>query len=380
MASSQKQSLILILDVQSALVRGSLVCMNGNARSRVVYSTETYFPYHKDKGTTHHIDAIIKGIEETVHECLVQLHRGQLGKDIPHAVDQVHYVLTSPWIISRAQTVNVKFDTETKISMEKVSAAIADQRSSILNGSDTSFEIIEEKVFDVRLNGYQMSDWHGRKAHSMEISFALSIAGSQTIRQFRDACAHAVSHDRVVFHSSLLLQHIAIQELLSNAKNYSLIHIHGELTDVVQVAQGVCTIFGSYPIGSNTCVRTGAEQLRLSSQSADSTISLYEHGQLDSAHGKSTHAALHKIQHGWAIELEKMLSKAGSDLSLKGSLIISAHAHELFFTDALKTIPHHGTVERLDIDLMQTHLIFEGQHRNSRMTGLYVTALRNLIK
>ena len=370
--------LILILEVQSARVRGSLIFTEKKSIPRIVYATEVEFSFHTEKGTPYHVDKTITAVEQVIHHCLRHIHGTEWPSHLPHSIDRVHYVLSSPWIISRAQQISIGFNKDTKITLEKVSSIIANQRNDILPRGDTSFEIIEEKVFDVRLHGYRIEQWHGKKAKQLDISFALSIAGTQTIRRFRDACAHAVESDAISFHSGLLLEHIAISHLVPQIKNYTIIHVHGELTDVVEVKEGTCSVFGSFPLGSNTIVRTIGDELHISTEHADSSLSLYEHGQLDIHHARHIHTAIHRTQHAWSLQLERVLNKDQSLSGLYRTIIIGAHTHETFFTDALTSIPHHGRIEHLDLDMIKTKVHINTIQKTSRSTALYAIAIHSM--
>jgi cell division ATPase FtsA len=64
---------------------------------------------------------------------------------------------------------------------------------------------------------------------------------------------------------------------------YTLIHAHGELSDVVVVVRGACVFFGSYPTGIRSIVRAVAEATKTDEEAADSFLALYgekrlEHG------------------------------------------------------------------------------------------------------
>ena len=380
MSSSQKKSVILILDVQSALVRGSLIYSEPRSLPRIIYITETQFPYEPQRGTQYHLDHILSALDAVIHHCLRYVHSDAIHAGIPKKIDHVHYVLSSPWIISRAHVVHSTFTQETVIAASQVSSIMASQRAEILSDTDNSFEIIEEKIFDIHLNGYRTDTWHSKQARSLRISYALSIAGSRTIRQFRDACAHAVDHSAISFHSGLILQHIATRYLLNDAHTYTLIHVHGELTDLVEVHNDTCTAFGSFPMGSNTIVAHIGDRLSLSRTMADSILTLSEQGNLEAEHTREAHTAIHAVQHEWSLELETIRAKAHTKghTTHNTKIVLSAHAHEAFFTHALASTPGHGSIAILAIEDIQKFIHIDTAHTQSRMTALYALAIHRL--
>ena len=368
--SKKKSSLILILDVQTSIVRGSLCILTPGERPSIVFSHETPVEYNKDRGGNHLLETTIYAVKETIHAVLVNIHG--------HSLDYVHYVLSSPLIVSSAKTIHVDFVKDAKITPSHLMALIAEQRSELVFTSEFGFEIIEEKVFDVKLNGALMQEWHGKKASQVEVSFVTTIAGSDTIKRLREACTNAATPNKVVFHSSLLLQHISIQQTIPGYKDYTLIHAHGELTDVLQVHAGLCTFFGSFPYGTRSVARDVSKALKVSDHTAESNITLYEQGNLDASHGRTTHVAIQGSQHVWTAELIKMLNRAGTKTNTDGHTLISAHAHEAFFIHALQSMPHSGKIQRLELDDVRPRVIFESNVRTSRLTGLYAIAIHSI--
>jgi cell division ATPase FtsA len=187
----------------------------------------------------------------------------------------------------------------------------------------------------------------------------LSVSGSETVKEFREACEHAIVPSKVSFHSAILLQHIGIQDVFVEPKNYCLIHVHGELTDVIYSRNGMCVFFGSFPIGTHTIKRNLAKKFKVAKDSVDSMISMYEKGTLDANHGHKIIEAIHEEQNIWSAELEKITVKSNEKKSVH--TVISAHKHEPFFIQALKSLNNSKKLERLDIDDINKHVCIQLQ-------------------
>jgi len=368
--SSKKSSLILILDIQSSVVRGSLCVLAKNARPHVIYSQETPIEYKQERGAAHLVQRTIRAIDQTLHHAL----RSIQGKKI----DAVHYVLSSPWILSQAKTIAVEFKKETKATREHIIDIVTKQREEFITEKQSGFEIVEEKVFSVKLDGTHTEDWRNKKARTVDVSLAISVSGIETIRQLRDVCAHAVPGERVQFHSALLLQHIAVQQIIPQYKNYTLIHAHGELTDIIRVKDGTCSFFASYPYGTQTILRSIGSTQKIPQQSAESNLALYGQGSLDASHARKTYEAIQNEQHMWSAELMKILQTSSVKQDPNEHILLSAHAYEAFFIRALASIPHYGKVQRLELDDVRPAVTFEASVRTSRMTGLYVLAIHSI--
>ena len=371
-------SLILILDVQSSRVRGSLVLIKKELRPTIVFSYEAIVTYRPEQGGTQLFTNTLAALDAVINQVLRIVRSHEQDSPIPRTIDEIHFVLSSPWIMSRAKTVSASFKKEVVLTPARIRDIVSNERVHSANDQTLSGDIIEEKITDVRIDGVSVPHWENSKAKNIEISYAVSVAGTSTIDQLRRACAYIEETTAIFFHSALLLQHAGIQAVTKRRGNYTLVHVHGELTDIVHSEDGICTFFASYPIGVNTVARTLATELNLSVKSTDSSISLYEHGQIDAGHGHTAHTAISKAQHLWVAELEKVLTRADATYVMNSSLIVSAHAHEIFFIQALKSVPAHGFIEQLDIDEIRTRVSFETNVPISRMIGLYAIAIHSL--
>ncbi|MBU6232099.1 MAG: hypothetical protein KGI45_03115 [Patescibacteria group bacterium] len=367
--------LILILDVQSSVVRGSLCILKDGALPQVVFTYNASIPWKPHTDSNYLIKVTLRAIEESIDACLRDLHLKRAGgAEIARTVSAVHYALSSPWIVSQAKTVNAKLSKEVAVTRSQIEKIIAAERAKMTAQAD--IEIIEEKIFDVRLNGYSIREWAGKAATDIEISYAISVAGTRMIDHFRKACARAVKRDRVRFHSSLLLQFIGMQKAAPEHGDFSLIHVHGELTDIAVISAGEAALFGSYPFGVQTIIREAAERTGTSQQAADSLITLYTGKHIDPVHDKIGIEAIDSAKARWADGLESALSSLAAQ---PPHFILSAWAHDDFFREIIAE-KHPGTVvESLSIDVISPHVAFWPKSEKRRHTGLYAIAIDSML-
>jgi len=365
---------MLILDVQSSLVRGSLVRLSAGTAPEIIFTHEQDIPYRPHGGSAYLIKVGLRAIEEAVGAALqcAALNRdsGAMAR-----IEAVHYVLSSPWIVSQAKTLSLSFPEDTEITQSLVSDAINKEQMKLTPGAAPgSFEIVERKAFDVRLNGYSVSSWQGKQARTVEISCVISMAGSQIAERFRHACARAVKPSRVSFHSSLLLQQMAISSVMPDRLSYTLIHIHGELTDVVVVEKGTCSFFGSYPSGVRTVIRKIAHTSKTEQQAAESLLTLYERSHLDGSLDR-TASFIEDIGKGWSIDLSRLLEKAGYSQPLPRDTIVSSRIHEGFFMRAFEAARPGSHTESLTTDELSSKVSYGPSVEHLRQAGLYAIAL-----
>lgn len=376
----------LILDIQSAVVRSALVSMPEDAPPCVYFVHTLPIPYRPRQDSGYLIKTTLRAVKETVGESLQELStlrerlpEGQGHPRISRKLRAVHCILSSPWIISQAKTVSVDFPSETVVTEKMVADIVAKERSRSAPDSQTdTITPIEEKIFYVRLNGYSINTWRGKKAKNLEVSFATSLAGERMMERFRGMFRSVVRESRVHFHSSLLLQHIGIERVLPNKSSYALIHAHDELTDVVVIKHRSCVFFGSYPIGIRTITRTLSHSAKIDERTADSALTLYARGELDSNHSKALVETIGKPVKGWALEFDKLIRKEQSVGAIPTDIILSARVHNNLFLRGFRETHPRCRTELLDLSAFDSHIVFREGIERLRILGLCTIGIHTI--
>jgi cell division ATPase FtsA len=258
---------------------------------------------------------------------------------------------------------------------------IWEERAKMTANAADDIRVIEEKVFDVRLNGYSVASWESKHTKELGISFVVSIAGGRMIDRFIEVVEGLVHRkDHVQFHSSLFLQHVGIQKVLPDSSDYALIHIHGELTDVAIIHGHSCSFFGSYPFGIQHIIRTIAQETNTTEDAAESTLNLIVKGDIDPTQAKNESGIIEKMGQAWIAELKKLLTTSPTPEAVPSRVIISARSHEDFFVKSLKSAFPQSSPELLTIEKILPHVAYETHAEQLRITGLYIMAIHSLLK
>jgi hypothetical protein len=373
-----KDTLALIIDIQSSVVRGTLVYRHASELPRIAWTSTIPIPYRPDEGSSYLVDSAVKAIEDISTTASAFAHDASAKGTLSVHISRVHCVLSSPWIVSQARTVLQKFEKETRITKTFVKDIIDKERASMKASGNDTMMAIEEKIFDVRLNGYSVAEWDNNKGKTFEVSFAISLAGKSTISRFTESCKRAgVSEHQIDFHSSLLLQHMAIDNTLSVSDPHILIHVHGELTDIVISTGETCILFGSHPTGVRTIIRQLMQKRSISESAVDSLITLHETEQLDSTHGEEDAKSLGEVFGEWMKKSTEIISLAGA-IYQPARIIISARFHEILFKNTVSLAYPAVKTEILPTDELFSLVTFNPEAEKLRLTILYLSAIHSL--
>ena len=359
LSHGSKGELILILDLQSSMVRSSLVYLNPNSHTaEIIFSDIVEIPHKKHANSGYVIKMALKAVSETVTNVLRFISRRKHeDKDniLPHHIDSVHFALSSPWIISQAKVLSLKFGKPTTVTRKGIMNLIEKERQDLVSDDSDKFDIIEEKIFDVSLNGYSVSSWEKKMADELEVSYAMSVAGTAMIERLRSTCDNVVRRSRIHFHSSMLLLYMGIRAENIGGSSYMINHIHGELSDIAVIERNSCAFFGSYQLGVNSIRRKISEKTKMREQSADSLMSLTTGGHLDDSDVSKKEKPVEDMQHGWVGEFDKLLKNASYTKPLPKKAYVVALSHPEFFIRSLGLQHKDILAEELKLD---THKVF----------------------
>ena len=376
----------LILDVKSSVVRGTLFLIKTGDIPYVLWTSSIEVPYKSDGDSGYMLAETVKALKKIAGEAHIFTHythsanskKDNINKSIPKNISTIHIILSSPWIISQARTVDQKFEKETKILSSHVHDIIKSERSK-LTENDVTLTGIEEEIFSVKLNGYEIPNWQDNSARTLSVSFAISLASKKVTESFIKACKESGLHGaRIDFHSSLLLQHIGLSRTLSIQDPYILVHVHGELTDIVSANSQSCVLFGSYPIGIRTITRSLIKVLNTTESTADSTLTLYETKQLDKLHGASDIESINTAASPWVQGCSSILSLVPPEHRPMRA-IISSRFHESLFSEILSKVNADIKIESLPTDKILGLVKFEPLITEKlRLNVFYIIALETL--
>ncbi|MEK7646568.1 MAG: hypothetical protein AAB381_02640 [Patescibacteria group bacterium] len=378
-SSKHDSQVTLVLDIQTSIVRAALVRFGNKTPPEFLYIHSIPLPFKPNVSSGYLVKITLRAITDVIQNILQEVSvRNSTFPAQPLRIVHTHCILSSPWIVSRARTISLRLPKNTKVTKEVVDTHVAVERNELLKNDTENLSVVEEKIFDVRLNGYSVPSWEGRMTRELEISYVVSVAGTRIVKSLRELVQHATSTKQIDFHSSLLLQHIGIQKIMPDRSEYALIHVHGELTDIIVIKKHSCTFFGSYPLGTQGIIRKIARATKTDERTAESLLSLYMGDHLDDSHAQATQKIVSDISRGWIHDLEKLLSQSGTSPSLPENIIISAHAHDAYFIQALESSYPHIHITPLSLEHIAPHVRFARQNERLRILGLCVEAINSI--
>ena len=143
-SNKNRDDLILILDVQSSIVYGALVLLKTTEKPRILFTSNYNFLNQRVLSSTNMVKQTVKATTQTIDEVMRYFHSEKAAAegDIPKKISAVHYVLSSPWILSEAKKIETTFDGE-KVITDPMAVQIAGfyLKTIIENGEESGREM-----------------------------------------------------------------------------------------------------------------------------------------------------------------------------------------------------------------------------------------------
>ena len=319
--SKQNEGLSLLVDIQSGLVRCSLVFLGASNEEKsfpkIIHSISRAIVQKEHIGGESLTKAMLSVVGEVssrvVEEGILRLKSYPKSSTDFHSssIKSVHYILSSPWIISQTKTIKIQYDVDTDITSSMIQGILDEERTALLSKfkkenleKDYDFDLtfIEQKIFDMRLNGYPVESYKGKKARTFELSFAVTLSSEKILESIHKTISAVVHTKKNHHHSGLILQYIALMSLIDK-NEYISVHIHGELTDAIVIKKGLSSSISSFPYGISTLVKKMSISMKNTIEASSSLLSIYGEDHMDNAEKDRLEKVLTPLAKDWQSQL-----------------------------------------------------------------------------
>jgi hypothetical protein len=363
--NSSKRSFNIILDIQSGLVRGSVIEKDelGKLHVSLVVTKTSTGRRHKD--AVHLTKDSLKLVDQVV---------SSISKDISgKTINSINYVLSSPWVFSKIKTIKNEYGVDTDISNDLIEGIINDE---FKKGGGSDSTVIDRKIFEVKLNGYVATNFDNKRAHSVEISVASSVASKEYISRLDDTVKHHLTSKKYTYNSASLLQFVALRNIFTDSIEYTYIHTHSELTDFVVVKSGQCKTIGSYPIGINTILNKLSNSTNHDLEALKSTLSLYQDGKLSESEMTRLGKIIDPIMEEWTSSLVSAINI--NESNIPKTVYLAAHGYFNIFKESILKKITLNIVEH-DLIKVDSNVVFDKYANTSNMVKMYAIALHDVL-
>lgn len=334
----------LIIEIQSGMIRGAIV--KDLKASQPVFVDVKVASIKQPKLM---LETLAKVIDELGHK---------------HKVHIAHIILSSPWISSFSKSIELHFEKEREVTENLILNIIKEENDKIKKDLENSFSTgyvsIEQKIFEIRSNGYVVDDYKTLSSENLGLSFVSTFSSKNLINKINNIVEHSFGVKEIQYHSGLLLNSLAIRDFDSNKGEYIHINMHGEITDIIVMKNNKCLNISSFPLGIESFNRYMTHNLKQSEHTARSTMKLHSEGKL----GEEEQSRLDKITNTF---LETWIEQYRA-------LLESSFGNNLPRDVYLLSYDHHNHFKKVLESKMKNNVMIQ-----NNPLDMYIISLRNMI-
>ena len=252
---------VVIFDIGSASIGGAVVFFDKKV-PHITYCTRMQLPFQEVADTKR----LLPQIEEFLGQIAKDIQKNGLQRTKGDSLipQEIVCVLSSLW--THTQTTCASFEHKkhfevTDRIMDNLFSQIRKTNKANDKRGRKHMEVIEEVIISSVLNGYPTQFPLGKEASRIEVTYLESTVTKKLHRGIRNAVLGVFSPDiPLLFRSFTLVSFCVARDIFENIKDFLLIDVTGEITELTVVRDSILEDTISFPYGRNTLIRDIAKK------------------------------------------------------------------------------------------------------------------------
>lgn len=296
-AKKDEGRIVGIIDIGSARVSGAIIKQLDREVVSVLAESDEKISYHELPEFNHFWEQTKLAIQTLLKEL-----RSKAGANEP---EKIFIFLSSPFFQSQTKVIRVDNSNSIKITKAYLIDLIKKaDREMALEGETV---ILEDKVMQTKLDGY-ITTWPvGQKAQEVILSRFLSWADKDLLVNLRDLMRAEYAKAPVIFNTFSFATYDIFKDFLPE-KDFILLDVGNEITDILVVKDNVLAEHFSFPKGKNFLVRSLAKELGTIPAEVETSLNLLTTGQANQQLKNRLGPALRKVERLWQADFKQTLT------------------------------------------------------------------------
>lgn len=313
----QDETLMLLVDIGSASVGGALVRIEKGSAPHVLVTVRENISFQDALSPARFLIAMNRSLDKVLKT--IQLKMNHTG--LPA---HIFCTLSSPWFILKTRHLRIarqeEFEVTERVLDEFINEDIAllkEELKDTLPPKDV--KIIEKKIIQMKLNGYEVRNPYRQKTSRMELSMLVGVSSAKVVESIERKLSNFFHVKSVHFGAFPIAAFSAIRDIFPNEKNFLFIDITGEATDVSLVNNDILVGTMSFSRGKNFFIREISAQLRTVHEEAATLFAMFLRDELDAVQQAKIAVIVAHTEDEWMMRFKKavVILKGNGMLPLK---------------------------------------------------------------
>lgn len=266
---------VAIIDIGSGSIGLALVALESNKVPTFKFLVRQELRLEKDLSPKKLMYRSIKTLDVMTSE----LYK---NSRVSCAPSKIFCFLSSHLVIPQTRSVSIKFNEPTAINDKIIENIVEGElekfrtdHARLLHKSETSGVLVEQKIMDIKLNGYPISNFKNKIASEIELSIFFTLAPSDKLSSIKNTIAKSFHNNNVEFHSFQFAYFNVLRDLFQKDSDFIFMDVGSEITDVSLAGNGIFQKAISVPLGRSSLIRRLMEQRGGESALAESSLKIY---------------------------------------------------------------------------------------------------------
>lgn len=365
----QNEALAVLIDIGSASVGVALVIVEKGKPPHVLANVRENISFQEVLSSARFLFAMNHALEKALKEIQAKIYKINLNLEHGKNISHVFCTLSSPWFILKTRNLDIIHENEFEVTeraieefIDKDIEILKDEIKEILPPKDV--RIIEKKILQIKLNGYEIKNPHNQKTARVEMSTAVGISSQKVTRSIEQKIKNFFHTNSIHFGTFPVAAFSAIRDIFPVEKNFLFLDITGESTDVSLVENDLIVGTISFPLGKNFFIREISTRLNTVHEEAMTLLLMFLREELHSAQYLQIADTVAKAEKEWLARFENSITT----IARKGVL-----PHKIFFTTDSDTMPLFSKLIKKAKSELLADTSFDAQYLDQLIVSKFVS-------
>lgn len=299
-----------LFDIKGESISCTVFRLLENDKPEVLFFKNVFFGDSIKLGIKKYVSAMYNSLEK-VSQALNKEYL--LDKKLAQ-LDEVHFVVSSPWILSQVKNINVKSGNRISIDDKFINNLLINESEKVSNelfadGTSKAFKIFEKQIVQSRLDGYKIENIFNKKCSEVFVNMFVSFIQSEMYEKIVSIVAKNVLVKKNTFHSFSLSSFSFVRDLYPAINDFVVLDIGGETTEVVMTYDDMMSKVFSFPFGRRTIIEKISTSLSVPDHMATSLLNMTCKGTCDVITTERVEKALDLALSEWAKNFSDILKE-----------------------------------------------------------------------
>ncbi|MBI5005309.1 MAG: hypothetical protein HZC03_01765, partial [Candidatus Lloydbacteria bacterium] len=185
--------------------------------------------------------------------------------------------------------------------------------------------LLEQKIIQVRLNGYATQKPYGKRAQDIDVALYVSASPQSFLNTIHTFIGDIFHRDADQYHSLALVSFSAFRDMFPEREHFLICDIGGEVTDLSLVKNNMLVETVSFPKGMMTLMRGAVSLLNRPPEEVLSRLVLYFDGRHDDTSSVKLGPSIEEGRNSWLSSFREAVAELKSRNALPNEIEITAH-------------------------------------------------------